>query len=226
MMKRTAKILLGIAFLPLCIGFTWQFGATLFGINYKPGVPYYFLAGILAYCAVHILFKKPIFSYVFGHELTHALFAVLFGGSIRSFQASERGGRVTVTKSNFLITLAPYFFPLYTCIALILYGLAAASNATAVAGWFVFLAGATFSFHLMLTFIFLRTEQSDIHEQGAVFSFPLIYLFNILFAAFLIHLLLAKDADFLAFLLHGIMKSIGVASQLLSRMYAVVRSVL
>ncbi len=223
MLKKIVKILLGVLLLPFCLGFTWQFGLTVFSVTYKPDVPYYFLAGGLSYLALHFLFKKPILTYVFGHELTHAFFAMLFGGSVKSFHASSRGGRVTVTKSNFLITLAPYFFPLYTFIALVIYGLAVVAEARRALGWIVFFSGATFAFHLVLTSAFLQTDQSDIREQGAVFSYPLIYLFNIVFAALLVHLLLVQNAAFLGFLGNGIMKSIDMTLSLFAKLYGIIR---
>jgi hypothetical protein len=223
MLKKITKILLGMALLPFCLGYTWQFGVTVFSMAYKPELPYFFFAGALTYLTAHLLFKKPILAYVFGHELTHALFAMLFGGSVKTFHASDRGGRVTLTKSNFIITLAPYFFPLYTFLALVLYELAMLAEARGAAGWIIFFAGATFSFHLVLTFVFLQTDQSDIREHGAVFSYPLIYLFNVLFAALLIHLLLAQNAGFMGFLGGGIMKSVDMTVLLFTRLYGIVR---
>lgn len=218
MAKRVLKILLGLALVPFCAGFTHQLAATAVSIRYKPGAPYYFFGGGLAYLAVHVLFKKPIFTYVVGHELTHALFAMLFGGSVKSFHASDRGGRVAITKSNFIITLAPYFFPLYTFLALILYGLALlASSRGATTDALIFLAGATFAFHLTLTFLFLQTDQNDIREQGAVFSYPLIYLFNIAFAALLIDICLAENMDYPRFLAGGIMKTVDLMFFLLKK---------
>jgi len=208
MVKRFVKILLGLALIPFCLGFTWQLGATVFSTAYRPDAPYYFLAGGLSYLALHLLFKQPVFTYVIGHELTHALFAMLSGGAVKSLQASDRGGRVIVTKSNFMITLAPYFFPLYTFIALLCYGAARASGAgTAATNTLVFCGGATFTFHLVLTFVFLQTDQSDIREQGALFSYPLIYLFNIAFAALVLGVYLANDMDYLRFIAGGIIKS-------------------
>ncbi len=218
------KIMFGVILLPFCAGFTREFVKTVFTITYKPNLPYYFLAGGLTYLTVHLLFRKPILAYVFGHELTHALFAVLFGGSVKSFQAGERGGRVTITKSNFIITLAPYFFPLYTFVMLIFYGLAAATEARGIAGWIIFFSGATFSFHIILTLSFLQVDQSDIKEHGYVFSYPLIYLFNIVFAALLIHLLLAKDAGFLGFLAGGIIKGVDMISILFVKLYSFARN--
>lgn len=225
-MKKAISILLGIALVPFCIGFTWQLGATVFGIRYKPDLPYFFVAGALAYITLHVLFRKPILTYVFGHELTHALFAVLFGGSVKSFHASDRGGRVTLTKSNFIITLAPYFFPLYTFIALLLYGTALAAGLQEAVGWIVFLAGASFAFHLVLTAIFLQTEQSDVREYGMIFSFPLIYLFNVTFTALLVRLLLAENMEYLLFLTGGIMKSINMTVLILGKIYSIAGNVI
>ncbi len=225
MLNKTFKIALGIVLIPFCIGFTWQFGATLFSITYKKDVPYYFIAGGLTYLTAHILFKKPIFTYVIGHELTHAFFTVLFGGKVKSFQASHRGGRVTITKSNFVITLAPYFFPLYTFAALIMYWLAVAADVRIAAGWLVFASGTTYSFHLILTFFFLQTDQNDIKEHGAIFSYPLIYLFNILFAALLIWLLLAENMNYPKFLYSGILKAVDMISLLFIKLYGLIRAI-
>ncbi len=215
MPKKILKIFLGLALVPFCLGFTWQLVAMMFSTRFKMDAPYFFLAGGLTYLTIHLFFRKPIFTYVVGHELTHAFFAMLFGGSVKSFQASDRGGRVTITKSNFIITLAPYFFPLYTFIALILYWIARAANVRSpLTNILVILSGATFAFHLILTFIFLQTDQNDIKEHGAVFSYPLIYLFNVVFAGFLMSVFLSENMDYLRFLVGGIIKSAGLLSSI------------
>jgi hypothetical protein len=210
MWNKTLKLLFGLSLVPFCLGFTWQIAAAVFSLTFKPLFPYYFIAGGLAYLTAHILFRKPILTYVFGHELTHAFFAVLFGGAVKSFHASDRGGRVTITKSNFIITLAPYFFPFYTFMVLLAYWGAAAAEVRGAGPWLVFLSGATFTFHLVLTLAFLRADQDDIKEHGAIFSYPLIYLFNVIFASLLVRLLLADGMDYPKFLGDGLMKSIGM----------------
>lgn len=210
MLKRTGIILLGAALIPFCIGFLWELAATAVSVSYQPLIPYWFAGGFLLYLVVHALFKRPILSYVVGHELTHALFAVLFGGSVKAFHASERGGKVHLTKSNVVITLAPYFFPLYTFLALIAYWLARAAGAPLLEPWLVLIAGAAFAFHIVLTFIFLQTDQNDIREHGAFFSYPLILLFNTILTALLIRVLLAREMSFLSYLGDGIMKSVGI----------------
>ncbi len=209
MIKKITKIGLGLALVPFCLGFLWQLFSTIFSLSYRPNTPYYFAAGVISYLTVHVLFKKPILTYVFGHELTHAFFTLLFGGSVKSFHASDRGGRVVVTKSNFIITLAPYFFPIYTFGALLFYGIARSTGAGNNAiNTVIFFSGAGFTFHLMLTLIFLQTDQNDIREQGALFSYPLIFLFNIIFAALLVDICLAENMNYLEFLAGGIMKAV------------------
>ncbi len=222
MMRKLGKILFGILLLPFCIGAGWELASTLASITYRPFVPYWFTGGFLLYLVVHFFFKKPILSYVVGHELTHALFAILFGGSVKSFHASEKGGQVQITKSNVVITLAPYFFPLYTFLALGAYWVARAAGAPAVEPWFVLLAGAAFAFHIVLTLLFLRTDQNDIREHGAFFSYPLILLFNIVLSALLVQLLLARDMSFLSYIANGIIKGLklyGAAFSALSRLF-------
>lgn len=208
--SRIARILLGFALLPFCAGFGRELAAAAVSVSYEPRIPYWFVGGAFLYLIVHFLFRKPILAYVVGHELTHAIFALLFGGAVKSFHASERGGQVTITKSNFIITLAPYFFPLYTVCALVLYWTARAANAPALLPWTVLLAGATFSFHVVLTMVFLLDDQKDIQEHGAFFSYPLILLFNILLTALLVRLLLARDMDFLSYLSNGIIRSLRI----------------
>jgi hypothetical protein len=219
LITRMGKVLLGIALLPFCIGFAWQLAVTLVNIVYRPLVPYWFAGGFILYIIIHFVFRKPIMSYVVGHELTHALFAVLFGGSVKSFHASEKGGQVRITKSNFVITLAPYFFPLYTFFAVAGYWLARAADASLLEPWLVLISGAAFAFHIILTLIFLQTDQNDINEHGAFFSYPLIFLFNIVLTALLIRLLLAQDMGYLAFLIDGIIKSMGLISLGVSKLY-------
>ncbi len=222
MSARIARILLGVLLLPFCLGAGWELASTLATVTYQPFVPYWFFGGFLLYLVVHFLFRKPILGYVVGHELTHALFAILFGGSVKSFHASEKGGRVQLTKSNFIITLAPYFFPLYTAAALAAYWIARAAGAASFEPWFVLLAGASFSFHIVLTALFLRTDQSDIREHGAFFSYPLILFFNIVLTALLVRLLLARDMSFLSYLMNGIIKGLKIYAAAFSALWSLI----
>ena len=55
--------------------------------------------------------------YVFGHELTHALWVWLMGGRVSRFRVGRDGGHIVTDRNNFWIALAPYFFPLYSIFA-------------------------------------------------------------------------------------------------------------
>ncbi|MFO1511751.1 MAG: hypothetical protein U1F83_02370 [Verrucomicrobiota bacterium] len=68
-----------------------------------------------------LLLPKPMWIYVVGHELTHAIWVWLFGGSVKKFKASSSGGHVIVDKNNFLISLSPYFFPFYVVLVVLIF---------------------------------------------------------------------------------------------------------
>lgn len=135
-----------------------------------------FVTGAGVYLVMHLLLWKPVFMHVMGHELTHAFWALLLGGRIRSLQVSQEGGQVMLSKTNFLIALAPYFFPFYTALLLPIYFIADRAFKPALA----FLLGFTLAFHLALTLHSLRDRQSDIHEVGVFFSLSFVYCMNLL----------------------------------------------
>ena len=115
--------------------------------------------------------------YVVGHELTHALWTCLFGGKVKRFHASAKGGQVDVTKSNFLITLAPYFFPLYAAAVVLVFAVGQVIwGWAAYRLWFHFLLGFACAFHVSLTWQVLKTSQSDITQHGYLFSAVVIWL--------------------------------------------------
>lgn len=162
--------------LPLSLAGTWVLAGRLAQWPFSETVPLAFITGAGVYLIMHLLLWKPIFIHVMGHELTHAFWAVLLGGKIKSLLVSQTGGQVTLSKTNFLIALAPYFFPLYTFLVMCLYLISAPKFYPLLA----FLSGATLMFHLALTLHSLRDEQSDIRDVGVFFSLSFVYLMNLL----------------------------------------------
>ena len=139
-----------------------------------------FLAGTACWVVVFLLLPKPMWVYVFGHELTHAVWTWLFGGQVRRFKASSNGGHVVITKSNFLIALAPYFFPLYAGLTVLGFSLGHLLwNWTHYLVWFHLLIGAAYAFHVTLTWHVLKTRQSDIQQEGYLFSAVVVFLGNV-----------------------------------------------
>ncbi len=174
------KFIIGLLLLPLCIAALPTLGRVLQGSGRADTVWVALAAGALAWIVVFMLLPKPMLVYVFGHELTHALWTWAFGGKVKKFKATSKGGHVIISKSNFVIALAPYFFPLYAALVILFYVLGnliwAWNEHNAI---FHLLLGAAYAFHVTLTLHILQTKQSDITEQGWLFSLAVIWLGNI-----------------------------------------------
>ena len=138
------------------------------------------LAGAACWLAIYLLLPKPMWVYVFGHELTHALWTWAMGGRVKKFKAASGGGHVVVTKSNFLIALAPYFFPVYALLVVLVFLTGHwLWNWQPYLVWFHLLLGAAYGFHVTLTWHILKGRQSDISDQGYLFSAVVIFLGNV-----------------------------------------------
>jgi hypothetical protein len=138
------------------------------------------LSGAACWVVIYLLLPKPMWVYVFGHELTHVLWTWLMGGRVKKFKASSKGGHVVVTKNNFVIALAPYFFPLYAILVVLIYvGGSLLWHWAPYIVWFHLLLGASYGFHVTLTWHILKSSQSDITDQGYLFSGVVIFLGNV-----------------------------------------------
>lgn len=115
-----------------------------------------------------------------GHELTHALWTLLFGGRATGMRVSDRGGQVRVTKTNVWIDLSPYFFPFYTMLVLGVYAVAGRfADLSVYRPFWMGLIGLTWGFHLTFT-LSLALHQTDVQEHGRLFSYALIFAVNAL----------------------------------------------
>ncbi len=170
---------------PLCMAGTQTLASLVMGLD--PGeqaVPYpllALLAGFLLWQMIFIFLPRPVRTYVFAHELTHALWGWLMGARVSKFKVSKDKGSVTLSKTNFLITLAPYFFPLYTVLLIGLYYILLIFwEVEKYHSVWLGLIGFTWGFHLSFTVITLMQQQSDIRSSGHLFSYAFIYLMNVL----------------------------------------------
>ena len=178
------RLLLGLALLPACWGFMRTFVDALViasgAQNLWSVETLSLLGGMAAFILCWMTISHPIRTYVFGHELTHALWGLLFGARPSDFRVSESGGSVRLTKSNVLITLAPYFFPFYTfmviVVALITYAFLRPLPCMPL--W-MFMIGFTWSFHVLFTLETLSRRQPDVKLYGRIFSWTFILIVNI-----------------------------------------------
>ena len=178
-MPKWVKFIFGILLLPICLGTAKALWLVLShaGAADKVWVP--MLAGAACWIVIFILLPKPMWVYVVGHEMTHAVWTWVFGGKVKKFKATSEGGHVVVTKNNFLIALAPYFFPFYAAgVVLIFFGGNFIWNWHSYLVWFHLALGAAYAFHLTLTWHILKTSQSDITQQGYLFSSTIIFIGN------------------------------------------------
>jgi hypothetical protein len=174
------KMLLGILLLPVCLGTAQALWKVLFASAAADRVWLPMLAGAACWVVIFLLLPKPMWIYVFGHELTHAVWTWIFGGRVKRFQAASHGGQVITTKSNFIIALAPYFFPLYAVlvVAVFFIGDLLWQWRRGYLAWFHLLLGAAYAFHVTLTWEILKSRQTDITSQGRLFSGVVIFLGN------------------------------------------------
>lgn len=178
-LARGFRWLAAFLLLPVCLGITWALIDLLSRIGRASQFWVPVTAGATAWLVIFLSLPKPMWVYVVGHELTHAIWALLCGGKVKRFKASARGGHVVVTKTNLLITLSPYFFPLYACLWVVFFLIG-----DALFGWhpwlpwFHFGLGAAYAFHVTLTGHILRTRQPDLESEGWVFSAVIIWLGN------------------------------------------------
>jgi hypothetical protein len=134
----------------------------------------WFMSGLFASAFLYL--------YVLGHELTHAIFVVLFRGRVVGFEANTQGGYIVTNKTNLLIALSPYFFPFWTAITVALYvivreiaGISAEWNKLLYA-----IAGATWAFHIVWTLWMIPRDQPDLKENGTFLSLVVIFFANLL----------------------------------------------
>lgn len=123
---------------------------------------------------------RPLRVYVFGHELTHAIWVWAMGGKVADFKVRRDSGHIVTDTNNFLIALAPYFYPLYSLVVIAIYGVASIFYNLANLTPLLFgLLGLTWAFHMSFTLWMIPKGQSDLTYHGTFFSVVVIYLMNV-----------------------------------------------
>src|SRR6185436_2345571 len=126
---RWVKNIIAFFLLPWCAILTQTFftaftRATIHQQLWAGAEFWFFTLGAVLWLIAFFGLPRPVIIYVFGHELTHVLWVWLMGGRVSKFRVSGEGGHIVTNRTNFLIALAPYFFPLYSLLAIAVYGIA------------------------------------------------------------------------------------------------------
>ncbi len=181
MIAKLLRMSLGLMLLPACFAFAKAFYLVLMQSGGALSEMLFLLGGIAAFLLCWFFLPRPVRIYVLGHELTHALSGMLFGAKASKLKVTDKGGSVNLTKTNFIITLAPYFFPFYTfavgVAALIV--LIFARPLPLIPLW-AGLVGFTWAFHILFTLESLSQRQPDIATYGRILSWTSIFLVNVL----------------------------------------------
>lgn len=190
--SRWVKSVAAVFLLPLC----WISTKTFFSAFTRATFEYQFWAseefwffslGVVLWMIAFFGLPRPLLLYVFGHELTHAIWVWLMGGRVSAFHVSRDGGHIITDRSNFLISLSPYFFPIYAILFVVLYGvLGIFWDLSPYAKVMYGLVGAAWAFHLCFTCVMIPKGQSDLTEHGMFFSLVVIYLMNLLLLSLLL----------------------------------------
>ena len=181
---RWVKFVFAIFLLPICAILSQTFftvfaRATVTQRLWAGEEFWFFSLGAILWLIAFLGLPRPIVIYVFGHELTHALWVLLMGGRVSRFRVGRDGGHVVTNRNNFWIALAPYFFPLYSILAIATYG---------VLSLFLF----TFTCWM------IPKNQTDLSDQGTFFSLVVIYLMNLLLLSVML-ILASPQITFAAF---------------------------
>ena len=182
-MANFIRMLVGVALLPACWGVCRAFLDSVLAAGGAEGVSVEavsLLGGVAAFALCWMAISHPVRAYVLGHELTHALWGLLFGARPSKLKVSESGGSVNLTKTNMLITLAPYFFPFYTFVVIVvaLVTYAFVRPLPFLPLW-MFMVGFTWAFHVLFTIETLSQRQPDVKLYGRIFSWVFIFLANV-----------------------------------------------
>lgn len=186
-MARFLRFISALVALPFCVSVAialWRAILASAEASVSTGLPataIAFCAGFTAFVILSFIAPAPARTYVLGHELTHAVWGLLFGARVSDLKVGVAGGSVMLSKSNVWITLAPYFFPFYTAVvALVALLWSLFSRPLPCLPAWLFAVGFTWSFHVCLTMRALMQSQPDVLEYGRLFSWSFIWIANAL----------------------------------------------
>ena len=183
---RWVKGFAGVLLLPVC----WVASKTFFELFAQAGLRhhfwtadefYFFALGVVVWLIAFFGLPRPLLVYVFGHELTHALWVLLQGGRVSDFKVGRDGGYIIADRRDFVVSLAPYFFPIYSILVVGVYAGAAwyYPEAWFYRRWMLAALGVTWGFHLSFTCWMIPKQQTDLLLHGTFFSLVVIYLANL-----------------------------------------------
>ena len=190
-LKQAVHMTIGLCLLPLSVVMVYALLLQLHHatpmvseLAFWQSVPVWFsVLGALVFASVkYFRLIDPIlmFLYVLGHELTHALAALLCMGRVRALSVDLDGGFVDTDADNIFVSLAPYFVPLWALLWMATFFVANwIYPFDSYQAWFYAGFGFWLSYHVYWTLWVIPREQPDLLENGVILSFMIILLSNL-----------------------------------------------
>ena len=174
-------IILKYLFLTLLVlyffNLSYNYEAVVKALKFQKLLPYCISSGIFILVYSFLLIKRLGLFETCLHEITHAFFALLTFNKVEAFSCSFSNG-VTVYrgKSNLLINLSPYFFPILTFF-IILISLFVKKSALL---FFHHAISISYIYFLISAIKQFSFQQTDIQKSGLLFSAIVVGILNIL----------------------------------------------
>jgi hypothetical protein len=159
------------------------------GVAAQPGNFMPFLVGAGVYAAFFVGFasRRVGLWTVVEHEVTHVLFAWATFHRVVGFSAMRSGGHVRyIGRGNWLIAIAPYFFPTLTLLVIALLSVLPPHHVALGA----IVLGASVAHHVVSTWLEAHRHQSDLREVGWLWTWMFLPSIN----AFVLGIVLAYAA--------------------------------
>jgi len=179
---------LGLGMLVILPGAAWALVDSVLGLLADPAPVWPLMSGLVGYIiAWHFLFKRRWVGSAFStleHELTHALFALLTFHPVTGLKTTWSQGGHTLFRGpgNWLIFIAPYFFPTLSVLVCLVRVFLSEDQML----WTNTILGATIAYHVLSTWRETHWGQSDLQRVGAGFSFLFLPGANVLSYGFLL----------------------------------------
>lgn len=140
------------------------------------------ISGLALWTLLFAVVDIPDSIYIFGHELTHAIWGLCTGSTVGGIKVSSNGGSCVVSDPGMFTTLAPYFVPFYLMVILLARAVSGIwIDMRPYAAWWLAAMGFAYGFHATNTIETLtEVEQPDVLEYGRFFSYVFIIAGNLL----------------------------------------------
>lgn len=216
-MAKFFKFLIALILLPITLLIVLEDLRILLGVLEHLGAAISFVLGAAVYAGIHYRYYKFSRMYVFIHEMTHAIAAILCGIRIKEVHIGKESGYVKMNRTNAFVVLAPYFVPGYVVLLAMLYLLLGFfMDLTPYRQIVLFGVGFFMAFHFIQTFHTLwEADQPDLKLAGGkFFSCVSIVLANMLVLALVLKILFPQEV-FLVQALQRIMFQTGRSARII-----------